>query len=166
MFVTIWMCTHEWSLISIRTTAFTFATCHQPLSWSSWLTRSITRRSFWLPRSGTRMRIDRTACDGVRRVSRSASVETGSEMRSCVVGSSSLTTWSLRHVRGPAAVQLRVPAAAREQLVVRSLLDHAAVLQHDDHARVADRREAVRDDERRAPVQQAAQGTLDLPLGA
>ena len=42
MFVTIWMCTHEWSLISIRTTAFTFATCHQPLSWSSRLTRSIT----------------------------------------------------------------------------------------------------------------------------
>ena len=33
MFVTIWMCTQEWSLISIRATAFTFATCHQPLIW-------------------------------------------------------------------------------------------------------------------------------------
>ena len=31
MFVTIWMCTHEWSLISSRTTALTFATCHQRL---------------------------------------------------------------------------------------------------------------------------------------
>ena len=31
MFVTIWMCTQEWSLISIRVTAFTFATCHQRL---------------------------------------------------------------------------------------------------------------------------------------
>ena len=31
MFVTIWMCTQEWSLISIRATAFTFATCHQRL---------------------------------------------------------------------------------------------------------------------------------------
>ncbi len=31
MFVTIWMCTHEWSLISIRATAFTFETCHQRL---------------------------------------------------------------------------------------------------------------------------------------
>ena len=42
MFVTIWMCTQEWSLISIRATALTFATCHQPLSWSSALTRSIS----------------------------------------------------------------------------------------------------------------------------
>ena len=31
MFVTIWMCTQEWSLISIRATAFTFETCHQRL---------------------------------------------------------------------------------------------------------------------------------------
>ena len=31
MFVTIWMCTHEWSLISSRATAFTFETCHQRL---------------------------------------------------------------------------------------------------------------------------------------
>ena len=52
MFVTIWMCTHEWSLISIRATAFTFATCHQPLSWSSLFTRSITVRSFRFARTG------------------------------------------------------------------------------------------------------------------
>ena len=35
MFATIWMCTQEWSLISSRATAFTFATCHQALSWAS-----------------------------------------------------------------------------------------------------------------------------------
>jgi hypothetical protein len=78
MFVTIWMCTQEWSLISRRTTAFTFATCHQPFSWSSRFTRSTTRRSFVLPRSGTRMRIWATASAGLSRVSRRASSETGS----------------------------------------------------------------------------------------
>ena len=31
MFATIWMCTQEWSLISRRATALTFATCHQRL---------------------------------------------------------------------------------------------------------------------------------------
>ena len=48
MFVTIWMCTQEWSLISMRTVAFTFATCHQPFSRRSALTRSISVRSFRL----------------------------------------------------------------------------------------------------------------------
>ena len=43
MFVTIWMCTQEWSLISMRATAFTFETCHQPFSCASSLTRSIER---------------------------------------------------------------------------------------------------------------------------
>src|SRR5689334_19323517 len=87
MFVTIWMCTHEWSLISIRATAFTFATCHQPFSWSSRLTRSITVRSVRFARTGTRMRISPTACFGVMRVSRSASGETGWSIRSFVSGS-------------------------------------------------------------------------------
>src|SRR5207248_3182017 len=40
------------------------------------------------------------------------------------------------------------------------------VLEHDDRAGVANRREAVRDDERRAAVQEAAEGVLDLALGA
>ena len=52
MFVTIWMCTQEWSLISSRATAFTFATCHQAFIWSSRLTRPITRRSGSLRRTG------------------------------------------------------------------------------------------------------------------
>jgi hypothetical protein len=77
MLVTIWMWTQEWSLISMRLTAFTFATCHHALSWSSRLTRSIRRRSFWLPRTGTLMRIRATASLGVSLASCRASAETG-----------------------------------------------------------------------------------------
>ena len=87
MFVTIWMCTQEWSLISMRATALTFATCHQPLSWSSSLTRSITVRSLRFARTGTWIRIRVTASAGVSRVSRSASSETGSSMRSSITDS-------------------------------------------------------------------------------
>ena len=46
MFVTIWMCTHEWSLISRRATAFTFATCHHAFSCVSAFTRWTIVRSF------------------------------------------------------------------------------------------------------------------------
>src|ERR1700675_4232029 len=55
---------------------------------------------------------------------------------------------------------------AGEQLIVGALLDDAAVLEHDDRARVADRREAVGDDERGAAVQEAPQRMLDLPFGS
>ena len=82
MFVTIWMCTQEWSLISIRATAFTFETCHQPFSWWSSLTRSISVRSLRLPRTGTLIRIRSIASAGVRRASRSASAATGCSIRS------------------------------------------------------------------------------------
>ena len=94
MFVTIWMCTHEWSLICMRTTAFTFATCHQPLTCRSSLTRSTSVRSFRLPRTGTLMRICSTACAGVRRVSRCASSETGCSIR-CSVSLSSVMSQSV-----------------------------------------------------------------------
>src|SRR3954452_4382415 len=87
MFATIWMCTQEWSLISIRATAFTFATCHHALSCVSAFTRSTSVRSLRLPRSGTRIRICATASAGVRRVSRFASAETGCSMRPSVSGS-------------------------------------------------------------------------------
>jgi hypothetical protein len=90
MLATIWMCTHEWSLIRSRATALTFATCHQPFSWSSALTRSMIRRSLRLPRTGTFSRICATASFGVRRVSRSASAETGCSIRSSVSGSSAM----------------------------------------------------------------------------
>src|SRR5512132_733911 len=88
MLATIWMWTQEWSLMCIRATAFTLATCHQALSCVSALTRSRIRRNFRFPRTGTLIFICVTACLGVRRVSRSASAETGWSMRSSVSGSS------------------------------------------------------------------------------
>src|SRR4051812_27349232 len=87
MFATIWMCTQEWSLISIRATAFTFATCHQAFSCVSAFTRSTRARSLRLPRSGTLIRICATASAGVRRISRVASAETGCSIRPSVSGS-------------------------------------------------------------------------------
>ncbi len=88
MLATIWMCTQEWSLISSRTTALTFATCHQPLSSRSAFARSSTRRSFRLPRSGSRIRMCSTASAGVSRASRTASADGGSSMRASISGSS------------------------------------------------------------------------------
>jgi hypothetical protein len=85
------MCTQEWSLISIRTVAFTFATCHQPFRVLSALTRSSSVRSFLFARSGARMRMWSTASAGVRRVSRSACSETGCSIRSSVSLSSAMT---------------------------------------------------------------------------
>ena len=73
MFETIWMCTHEWSLIWSRMTAFTFDTCHQALICESALTFSSTRRSFRLPRAGTRICIGAIASAGVSRASATTS---------------------------------------------------------------------------------------------
>src|SRR3954469_24320291 len=116
MFVTIWMCTQEWSLISIRVTALTLATCHHAFSWSSSLTRSISRRSLRLPRSGTRIRIRATACAGVSRASRSASSDAGCSIRSSVPGSS-----SERSVMGRSVPLLACrPVEARQDLVARA----------------------------------------------
>src|SRR3954471_24666880 len=84
MFVTIWMCTHEWSLISIRATAFTFETCHQPFSCLSALTRSTSWRSLRLPGTGTLIRIRSIASVGVSRASCSASSDAGWSIRSAV----------------------------------------------------------------------------------
>src|SRR5436190_1392440 len=84
MFVTIWMCTHEWSLMPIRATALTLATCHHAFSCASSFTRSTRVRSLRLPRTGTLIRIRSTASVGVRRISRSASSATGWSMRSAV----------------------------------------------------------------------------------
>src|SRR5688500_14461152 len=91
MFATIWMCTHEWSLISSRPTAFTLATCHHALSWVSPLTRSISVRSLRFARDGTLMRIRATASAGVSLTSCSASSEAGDSIRSSVSGSRPLT---------------------------------------------------------------------------
>ncbi len=72
MFVTIWTCTHEWSLICRRVTAFTFAACQSAFSEVSWLTRSTTSRRVRLPRAGRVTRMSRTASAGVMRAPRSA----------------------------------------------------------------------------------------------
>ena len=84
MFVTIWMCTQEWSLIAIRATAFTFETCHQAFSCLSSFTRSISVRSLRLPRTGTLIFIRSIASAGVSRISSSASAATGWSIRSAV----------------------------------------------------------------------------------
>ncbi len=90
MLVTIWMWTHEWSLISMRTTALTLAACHHAFSCLSSLTRSINVRRLRLPRTGTLIRICCTASAGVRRVSRRASSETGCSIRCSVSLSSAM----------------------------------------------------------------------------
>src|SRR4051794_4482551 len=77
MFVTIWMCTQEWSLICMRATALTLAACHSALIESSWLTRSTTSRRVRFPRAGTLIRMSRTASAGVIRAPRSARTLTG-----------------------------------------------------------------------------------------
>ena len=84
MFVTIWMCTQEWSLISMRATAFTFDTCHHAFSCLSSLTRSINVRSFRLPRTGTLIFIRSMASAGVSVASCSASAAIGWSIRSAV----------------------------------------------------------------------------------
>ena len=47
---------------------------------------------------------------------------------------------------------------------MRALLDDPAAVEHDDSAGLADRRQAVGDDDRRASGEQAAQARLDAPL--
>src|SRR5229473_2816047 len=161
---TIWMCTHEWSLICMRTTAFTFDACHHPFSCVSSLTRSSSRRSLRLPRTGTLIFICATASVGLSRVSRSASSETGCSIRSSVFLSRAIRV--LGHVCGPVSIERRVEAAFRQQLVVRALLDDPAVLQHDDQVGIPNRRQAVGDDEGRPAGEQELQRALDLALGA
>src|ERR1700694_363454 len=161
---TIWMCTQEWSLIRKRTTAFTLDTCHHPLSSVSSLTRSSSRLSLRLPRTGTLIFICLTASAGVSRVSRSASSETGCSIRSSVSLSRAIRV--LGHVCGPVSIERRIKAPFCEQLVVRPLLDDPAVLQHDDQVGIPNRRQPVRDDEGRSTGEQEPQRPLDLALGA
>src|SRR5439155_21352360 len=70
-----------------------------------------------------------------------------------------------RSVRRPVAVEVPVAPARLDELGVGALLDDPAMLEHDDAARVANGRQAVRDDDRRAPGEQAAQALLDAALG-
>ena len=61
-------------------------------------------------------------------------------------------------------VELPVAAVQREQLVVRAALDDLAVLEHQNLIGAPDRRQPVRDDERRAPLPQRPQAVLDQRL--
>ena len=101
MFETIWMCTHEWSLIWSLTTAFTFETCHQALICESALTLSMTRRSFRFPRTGTRSCIGATASAGVSRASATTSA-----------AGTSTTSFRLGFGRHGVSLEAREPAGA------------------------------------------------------
>ena len=61
-------------------------------------------------------------------------------------------------------VELPVAPVERQQLVVRAALDDLAVLEHQDLVGAADRRQPVRDDERRPALPQRAQAVLDQRL--
>jgi hypothetical protein len=63
------------------------------------------------------------------------------------------------------ALHRRVQAAARDQLVVGPDLGRPAALEHDDAVGRPDRREAVRDHQRRPVQGQARQRLLDQTLG-
>ena len=63
-------------------------------------------------------------------------------------------------------VEARVRAVARQQLLVRALLDHAAVLQHEDAVRLTDGAQAVGDHDRGLAAGQAPKRTQQQRLGS
>src|SRR6476646_11680929 len=54
----------------------------------------------------------------------------------------------------PVVIQREVAPPQRDQLLVRSRLDHLTVLEHDDQVGAADRAQPVRDHERRSVLEQ------------
>src|SRR5581483_4315904 len=62
------------------------------------------------------------------------------------------------------AVQIIIQAFLFHQAEMRSRLDDAAIVHHDDEIRVANRAQAVSDDQRRAPFEDAIEILLDCPL--
>ena len=63
-------------------------------------------------------------------------------------------------------IQLRIEAVLLQQLVVFALFDDMAALHDEDDIRLADGRQAMRDDEARAPPHHGGERLLDLQLGA
>ena len=61
-------------------------------------------------------------------------------------------------------MQSRVGAVRGEQAPVRAAFDDASVVQHQHLVRLADRAEAVRDDEAGPPAHQAGEGRLEAGL--
>ena len=83
-------------------------------------------------------------------------------------GPASAAASSSRSLAAPlncAAYSRRVGAVAGEQLGVRTLLDDVAVLHDEDDVGVADRRQAVRDDEAGPVAAQRGHRVLDQQLG-
>jgi len=78
--------------------------------------------------------------------------------------------WACRRARAPIIVGLqlihaRVQPAHRDELLVPAALDDAALVEDDDAVRIADGGEAVRDDERRAPLLEVAETVEDEVFG-
>ena len=61
--------------------------------------------------------------------------------------------------------ELRVAAAEVDELFVRAPFDDAAAIEHEDLVGVADRREAMRDRDRRAPARELVERQLHRALG-
>src|ERR1039458_5304850 len=64
-------------------------------------------------------------------------------------------------LRGPVAVELEIASLGGDQLVVGPLLDDAPMFEHHDAPGLANRGETMRDHDRGAPREQAAQAGLD-----
>ena len=61
-------------------------------------------------------------------------------------------------------VELRIEPAPGKKLLVCSLLDNVAVVHHEDEVGIADRRQAVGDDEARPPLHEVVHRLLDQDL--
>src|SRR5213593_1793839 len=91
---------------------------------------------------------------------------TSSISSSVVTGSPSQSRApSLCDLDRPVAVELCIGARAPNQLLVRSLLDNPAVVEHDDAVGASDRGQPVSDDEGRSAREEPAQALLDPALG-
>jgi hypothetical protein len=63
------------------------------------------------------------------------------------------------------AGEFRETTAFDDEFVERARLDDLAMLEHENPVSMADRRQAMRDDKRRAPLGRRLQRELQLPLG-
>src|SRR4051812_8814219 len=123
MFVTIWMCTHEWSDMP-RRSALTPAAYHQALTWSSPLTASTSACRRRLPRVGTRISTPATRSPSGLGASSLLTCGTlrGSGGVALLGGPRRVAEHQLalqrprlvaRHVAAPRAVGLQLPRVAR-----------------------------------------------------
>ena len=152
MFETIWTCTQEWSLIWSRTTAFTFDDVPPRLDLRIGVDLLEHPAKLAVParRDADMHRLDRLGRREAR-LGRRCPPAGPRRPRPTREPSGELRTFgvraALRDLGRPVAVQLRVRPGLDDELVVRSRLDDATVIEHDDEICPADGREAVGDDE-------------------